>query len=78
MEPNQLNLFPNTKTTPAPRSKQLVMSSDALQEWKSRILTHQQQFRQAQLPQQISLFDLTPKHCDPDGMALKKAVKYAR
>ncbi|MBD2682408.1 MULTISPECIES: GIY-YIG nuclease family protein [Nostoc] len=65
-EPNQLNLFSDVKSTLAPRAKQLVMSEAALLKWKSRILAHQQQLRQAQPLQQTSLFDLTPKHCDPD------------
>lgn len=36
------------------------MSADALQKWKSRILTHQQQIRANQSPQQATLFDLIP------------------
>ncbi|BBD63021.1 hypothetical protein NIES2109_58710 (plasmid) [Nostoc sp. HK-01] len=68
LEPNQLNLFPDVKPTSAPRTNQLVMSADALLKWKSRILTHQQQVRQLQPPQQTSLFDLTPNHCDPDAI----------
>ncbi|WP_414546581.1 GIY-YIG nuclease family protein [Nostoc sp. CCY0012] len=42
------------------------MSADALQDWKSRIHTYQQQVRQTQPPQQTTLFHLTPKHSDPD------------
>lgn len=66
LENQQLNLFPEVKPTSAPRAKQLMMSADALLKWKSRILAHQQHLRQAQPLQQTSLFDLTPKHCDPD------------
>ncbi|WP_199349897.1 hypothetical protein [Nostoc flagelliforme] len=51
MELNQLNLFAHIKSTPTARANQLVMSTDALLKWKSRILAHQQQVRQAQLPQ---------------------------
>ncbi|MBD2452198.1 hypothetical protein H6G76_34875 [Nostoc sp. FACHB-152] len=66
LEPQQLYLFANNTITPCYGSKAntLLMSADALQEWKSRILTHQQQVRQSQPPQQTSLFDLTPNHCD--------------
>ncbi|MBD2471408.1 GIY-YIG nuclease family protein [Nostoc sp. FACHB-145] len=68
LENQQLNLFPEVKTTSSPRTKPMVMSADALAVWKSRILAHQQQVRQAQPPQQTSLFDLTPNHCDPDAI----------
>ncbi|MCC5641204.1 GIY-YIG nuclease family protein [Nostoc sp. CHAB 5844] len=66
LENQQINLFSDLKSTPAPRAKQLAMSADALVQWKSRIIAHQQQVRQSQPPQQTALFDLTPKHCDPD------------
>jgi hypothetical protein len=46
------------------------MSADVMLKWKSRILTHQQQVRQSQPPQQTSLFDLTP---DPDQMRLRRS-----
>lgn len=68
LENQQLNLFPDTKPTSAPRTNQLLMSTDALLKWKSRILTHQQQLRQAQPPQQTALFDLSANHCDPDAI----------
>ncbi|WP_322746142.1 GIY-YIG nuclease family protein [Nostoc sp. LEGE 06077] len=68
LEPTQLNLFPNAKSTPAVRAEQLTMSADALAAWKSRILAHQQQVRQSQPPQQTSLFDLTSNHCNPDAI----------
>jgi hypothetical protein len=58
LEPQQLNLFANNTITPSYGSKSdvLLMSADALQEWKSRILTHQQGVRVNQSPQQTTLF----------------------
>ncbi|MFN6497922.1 MAG: GIY-YIG nuclease family protein [Nostoc sp. DedQUE01] len=67
-EPNQLNLFGDVKSTPAPRAKQLMMSADALLKWKSQILEYQQWQRESQPPQQTTLFDLTPNHCEPDAI----------
>lgn len=55
LENHRLNLFADVKSTSAPRTNQLVMSADALLKWKSRILAHQQQLRQAQSPQQTAL-----------------------
>ncbi|MBN3883914.1 MAG: hypothetical protein HWQ44_13305 [Nostoc sp. JL34] len=66
MEPNQLNLFPDVKPTPAHRAEALVMSADTLLKWKSQILDYQQKVRENKPPQQTALFDLTPKHCEPD------------
>ncbi|WP_265276776.1 GIY-YIG nuclease family protein [Nostoc sp. KVJ3] len=70
MEPQQLNLFDNNTITPSYGSKTdtLLMSADALQEWKSRILTHQQRQRESQPLQQTTLFDLTSNHCDPNAI----------
>ncbi|MBD2505368.1 GIY-YIG nuclease family protein [Anabaena azotica FACHB-119] len=70
LEPQQLNLFANNTITPSYGSKAdtLLMSADVLQEWKSRILTHQQRVRANQSPQQATLFDLTPTHCDPEAI----------
>lgn len=66
LEPNQLNLFPEVKPTPARRAETLVMSADALLKWKSQIFDYQQVVRESQPPQQTALFDLAPAHCDPD------------
>lgn len=68
LENNQLNLFSDLILTPAPRTKQLLMSADALQEWKSRIREHQQRVREIQSPKQATLFDLAPTHCDLDAI----------
>jgi hypothetical protein len=66
VEPHQLNLFSNLPLTPVRRTEQLVMSHEALLQWKSQISDYQQQVRASQPPKQATLFDLTPKHCDPD------------
>ena len=66
LEPNQLNLFPEVKPTPAHRAEGLVMSADALLKWKSQILDYQQRVRENKPPEQATLFDIAPKHCDPD------------
>lgn len=42
------------------------MSQDALLRWKAQILEYQQRIRESSPPKQVSLFDLAPKHCDPD------------
>ena len=70
LEPQQLNLFAHKTITPNYGSKTdtLLMSADALQQWKSRILTHQQKVRASQPLQQATLFDLTPTHCDPEAI----------
>jgi hypothetical protein len=41
LEPNQLNLFPDVKPTPARRAEALVMSADALLKWKAQIFDYQ-------------------------------------
>jgi hypothetical protein len=66
LEPNQLNLFSNLAPTPARRTETLVMSADALAQWKAQIFEYQQQVRESQPPQQATLFDLAPAHCNPD------------
>jgi len=47
------------------RSHLHQMTSADLQEWKAKIFRHQQQAR-ANVPVQITLFDIAPAHCDPD------------
>ncbi|MBN3908287.1 MAG: GIY-YIG nuclease family protein [Nostoc sp. NMS1] len=66
MEPNQLNLFSDLTVTPARRAKTLLMSLEALLKWKSQIFEYQHYVRENKPSQQTALFDLTPKHCDPD------------
>jgi hypothetical protein len=66
LEDNQLNLFSDIPLAPAPRTEQMVMNKDALLSWKSQVLDYQQQVRETQPPEQVSLFDLAPKQYDPD------------
>ncbi|MHC5594446.1 MAG: hypothetical protein ACYTXC_00475 [Nostoc sp.] len=66
LEPNQLNLFADIKPTPARRAEALVMSADALLKWKSQIFEYQQRVRENKTPEQVTLFDITPNHCNPD------------
>jgi hypothetical protein len=49
----QLNLFTNNTiaNTHNIKAEMLVMSADALLEWKSQILSYQQQVRQSKPPQ---------------------------
>jgi len=68
LEEKQLNLFSDTKPTPARRTEQLVMSKNALLKWKAQILEYQQRVRASQAPKQATLFDLTPAYCDPDAI----------
>ncbi len=42
------------------------MSLEALLKWKSQIFEYQQKVRENKPPHQTALFDLTPKHCNPD------------
>jgi hypothetical protein len=67
LELNQLSLFEDNNNILAPRADKLVMSQDALQHWKEKIFHYQQQVRYNQQPQQASLFDLAPVHCDLDS-----------
>jgi len=61
----QLSLFTNTEhktlTTPKP-----LMDADFLNQWKSRVFTYQQNIRHTKPPQQTSLFELIPTHCNPE------------
>ncbi|MEH1795440.1 hypothetical protein [Nostoc sp.] len=43
-----------------------IFCSEALLKWKSQIFEYQHYVRENKPPQQTALFDLTPKHCDPD------------
>nr|WP_230967136.1 GIY-YIG nuclease family protein [Nostoc commune] len=44
------------------------MSADALLKWKSQILDYQQRVRETQPAKQVTLFDITPNHCDLDAI----------
>jgi len=63
----QLSLFPKTtRSSLGARKEGLVMDAPALEQWKYRIFIYQQQVRKSQAPQQVTLFDLTVSHCDPE------------
>ncbi|WP_193200896.1 GIY-YIG nuclease family protein [Nostoc sp. MG11] len=66
LEPNQLNLFSDFPLTPALLTEALVMSLEALLKWKAQIFDYQQRMRKSKPPEQTALFDIAPKHCDPD------------
>ncbi|WP_196525572.1 hypothetical protein [Nostoc commune] len=57
LEPNQLNLFPEVKPTPALLTEGLVMSVDALLKWKAQIFDYQHRVRENKPPEQVTLFD---------------------
>lgn len=52
--------------TLALRAETLVMSADALLQWKSQIFNYQQRLRETTQPQQTTLFDVAPSHCNPE------------
>lgn len=45
-----------------------LWSQESLVQWKEKIEHYQQQVRHNQQPQQASLFDLAPVHCDSDSI----------
>jgi hypothetical protein len=63
----QLNLFSNNEYQTL-RSPKPVMDADFLEQWKSRVFAYQNNIRNTKPPQQVSLFDLTPSHCDSDAI----------
>ncbi|WP_341531761.1 hypothetical protein WKK05_39315 (plasmid) [Nostoc sp. UHCC 0302] len=66
LEPNQLDLFSDLPPASARRTETLAMSADALLKWKRQISEYQQKVRENKSPQQTALFDIAPKHCDPE------------
>lgn len=66
MAHEQLDLFNSPRQHTKP--EQLVMDADALVKWKTRIFDYQQRVRETKPPQQTTLFDLTPTHCNPDAI----------
>ncbi|MEP0749597.1 GIY-YIG nuclease family protein [Coleofasciculus sp. FACHB-501] len=67
MEPNQLDLFDSAQLTSCKRRPNvLLMDAVTLARWKSQIAAHQQRTRESQPGKQVTLFDLTPQHCDPE------------
>ena len=61
----QLNLFSNSEYKTL-RNQKTVMDAHALEQWKLRVFTYQKQVRETKPPQQTSLFELIPSHCDPE------------
>ncbi|MGL4499134.1 MAG: hypothetical protein ACRCU2_08730, partial [Planktothrix sp.] len=61
----QLSLF-DEPTFSLNQQPNLKMTVEQLTDWKTQIFTHQQQVLKESQPQQITLFDLAPVHCDPD------------
>ncbi|MEA5578715.1 GIY-YIG nuclease family protein [Anabaena sp. UHCC 0451] len=65
----QLSLFSQQEhQTKGVRKEGLVMDAQALEQWKSRLFTYQQRIRNSQAPQQVTLFDVAPSHCNPDAI----------
>jgi hypothetical protein len=63
----QLSLFSNTAhLRPGARKEKPVMDASALEQWKYRIFNYQQQVRVSKAPQQGTLFNLAPSHCDSE------------
>lgn len=63
----QLNLFGNTEYKTL-RTTKPVMDAEYLQQWKSQVFNYQQQVRESKPPQQVTLFDVAPSHCNPDNI----------
>lgn len=70
MEPHQLDLFSDSQIsyTPAGKPDALPMDLNALLQWKSRIVAHQQRAKDNKPVQQTTLFDIAPVHFDPDAI----------
>lgn len=68
MEKNQLDLFSKSEIgkTVGSRKPILLMDVPALTKWKSQVATHQENIRNTQPAQQISLFNVAPSHVSPD------------
>ena len=83
MEDKQLSLFDNPIESKSSLNKvpDLVMTKSALEAWKSRIFSYQQQLNDSLHPQQSSLFDEKQTHCDealidPFSLQLKSMSFY--
>lgn len=61
----QLSLFSKTEYKIL-RNAKPVMDAEALQQWKSRVFNYQKQVRESKPPQQVTLFDVAPSHCQAD------------
>jgi hypothetical protein len=61
----QLSLFSNSEYKTL-RNQKPVMDAYALEQWKLRVFTYQKQVREIKPPQQTSLFELIPIHCNSE------------
>lgn len=68
MTQNQLSLFTANEINRTKTNCPVLMSKDFLIEWKSRIVTYQQQIWDNPPPQQTSLFELSSNQFDPDSV----------
>lgn len=66
MEDKQLSLFDISIKSKTSLNKfpDMAMSKEGLEAWITRIYNYQQQIKNALSPQQFSLFDEQPVHCD--------------
>ena len=60
----QLSLFEVSPTLRVLQPDKTSMSQQALLKWKSRIFNYQQKTLKTEQPEQTSLFDVPPSHCD--------------
>ncbi|WP_198288460.1 hypothetical protein [Chamaesiphon minutus] len=66
MTQNQLSLFAENEVGRRITNYPVLMSKDFLIEWKSRLVTYQQQTWNNPTSQQTSLFEVSPNLFDPD------------
>ncbi|MFM6358500.1 MAG: hypothetical protein ACKPH7_23260, partial [Planktothrix sp.] len=62
----QLSLFDEPTPPLLNQQPKLKLTVEQLTDWKTQIFNHQQQVLKESQPQQTTLFDLAPVHCDPD------------
>ncbi len=62
----QLRLFDDPTPPSLNQQPKLKLTVEQLADWKTQIFTHQQRILTQQPPQQTTLFDLAPVHCDPN------------
>lgn len=62
----QLSLFDDPTPPLLNQQPKLKLTVEQLTDWKTQIFNHQQQVLKENQPQQTTLFDLAPVHCDPD------------
>ena len=64
----QLSLFETKPSFRVQQADKPLMSQEYLIKWKSKIFNYQQKSLTRQSPQQTSLFDTAPTHCDVDNI----------